>query len=208
MNDYQLYLLARQRIDQLQRIDHLHVEAMALGHGPGVPRRLADSLRALADWMRIPGLLRSPIAAAAVLTVFAVVVWAPAWAQAPAPASLEKTWEMMGADSEVRPRLQGYLLDNGDFTIYDPFNEIAPKVRADPDVANQGGLLTRDGKVELPAGAFPLEIRIATVLKDGEISDPADAGNWIIIVQRVEHTPRLTLPDQQVWSANTRSALL
>ena len=49
---------------------------------------------------------------------------------------------------------------------------------------------------------------IATVLKDGEISDPADAGNWIIIVQRVEHTPRLTLPDQQVWSANTRSALL
>src|SRR5215475_9435336 len=126
MNDYQLYLLARQRIDQLQRIDRLHVEAMALDHGPG----LADSLRELADWMRIPGLLRWPIAAAAVFTVFAVVVWAPAWAQAPAPASPEKTWEMMSADSEVRPRLQGYLLDNGDFTIYDPFSEIAAKVSA------------------------------------------------------------------------------
>ncbi|HKC45483.1 MAG TPA: cytochrome c peroxidase [Burkholderiales bacterium] len=84
MNDYQLYLLARQRIDQLQRIGHLHAEAMALDHGPGVQRRLADSLGALADWMRIPGLLRRPIAAAAVFTVFAVVVWAPAWAQAPA----------------------------------------------------------------------------------------------------------------------------
>ena len=107
---------------------------MALDHGPGVPRRLADSLRALADWMRIPGLLRGPIAAAAVLTVFAVVVWAPAWAQAPAPATPEKTWETMGADSEVRPGLQGYLLDNGDFTIYDPFNEIAVEVSADPHI--------------------------------------------------------------------------
>src|SRR5262245_56339364 len=107
MNDYQVYLLARQRIDQLQRIDHLHVEAMALDHGSGFPRRLADSLRALADWMRIPGLLRWPVAAAAVFTVFAVVVWAPARAQAPAPASTEKTWAMMGADSEVSPRLQG-----------------------------------------------------------------------------------------------------
>ena len=37
---------------------------------------------------------------------------------------------MMGADSEVRPRLQGYLLDNGDFTIYDAFNEIGAKVSA------------------------------------------------------------------------------
>ena len=181
MNDYQVYLLARQRIDQLQRIAHLHAEAMALDHGPGVPRRLADSLRALADWMRIPGSLRWSIAAATVFTVFAVVGWAPAWAQAPAPACPEKTWEMMGADSEVSPRLQGYLLDNGDFTIYDPFNEIAAKISADPDFASQGGLLTRDGKGELLAGAFPFETRIATVLKDGEISDPADAGNWIII---------------------------
>src|SRR5262245_66207880 len=84
MNNYQVYRLARQRIEQLQRIDYLHAEAMALDHGPGVPRRLADSLCALADWMRIPGLLRRPIAAAAVFTVFAVIVWAPAWAQAPA----------------------------------------------------------------------------------------------------------------------------
>jgi hypothetical protein len=121
MNDYQVYLLARQRIDQLQRIDHLHAEALALDHGPGVPRRLAGSLRALADWMRIPGSLRCSIAAATVFTAFAVVGWAPAWAQAPAPASPEKTWAMKGADSEVSPRLQGYLLDNGDFTIYDPF---------------------------------------------------------------------------------------
>src|SRR5262245_22020086 len=123
MNDYQVYLLARQRIDQLQRIDHLHAEAMALDHGPG---RLADSLRALADWMRIPGLLRWSIAAATVFTAFAVV----GWAQAHAPASPEKTWEMMGADSEVSPRLQGYLPDDGDFTVYDPFNEIAAKVSA------------------------------------------------------------------------------
>ena len=83
MNDYQLYLLARQRIDQLQRIGHLHAEAMALDHGPGVQRRLADSLGALADWMRIPGLLRWPITAAAVFTVFAVIAWAPVheWAR-------------------------------------------------------------------------------------------------------------------------------
>jgi hypothetical protein len=98
MYNYQAYLIARQRIDQLQRIDHLHAEAMALDHGPGVPRRLADSLRALADWMRIPGLLRRPIAAVAVFAVFAVVGWAPVWAQAPAPPSPEKTWEMMGAE--------------------------------------------------------------------------------------------------------------
>ena len=83
MNDYLVYLLARQRTDQLQRIDHLHVEAMTLDHGPGVPRRLTDSLRALADWMRIPGLLRWPITAAAVFTVFAVIAWAPVheWAR-------------------------------------------------------------------------------------------------------------------------------
>jgi len=149
--------------------------------------------------MRTPGLLRWSIAATAVFTVFAVVVWAPAWAQAPAPASPEKTWERMGADSEVSPRLQGYLLDNGDFTIYDPFNEIAAKVSADPDFASQRSLLTRDGKGELPAGAFAPEKRIAKVLKDGEISDPADAGNWIITGQRV---------DEQVWSANTRSVML
>ena len=72
MNDYyQVYLIARQRMEQLQRIDHIQAEAMALDHGPGVPRRHADSLRALADWMRIPELLRWPIAAAAVFTVFA-----------------------------------------------------------------------------------------------------------------------------------------
>jgi len=50
---------------------------------------------------------------------------------------------MIGADSEVSPRLHRYLLDNGDF------DEIAAKVSADPDCASQGGLLTRDGKGEL-----------------------------------------------------------
>src|SRR5262245_26475545 len=98
---------------------------MGLAFSAGLPTRCA-----LADWMRIPGLLRRPIAAAAVFTVFVVVVWAPAWAQGPAPASPETTWEMMGADSEVRPRFQGYLLDTGDVTIYDPFNEIVAKVSA------------------------------------------------------------------------------
>ena len=53
---------------------------------------------------------------------------------------------------------------------------------AQPDFVSQGGLLTRDGKGELLAGAFPLEQSVAKVLRDGEISDPADAGNRIIIV--------------------------
>ena len=173
MNDFQVYPIARQRMDQL------HAEAMALDHGPGVPRRLADSLRALADWTRIPGLLRrltpiSPrpdtpctasstpartsrwretcfvpvrsakepdmpsvhrtrvryrgsaaIAAAAVFTVFAVAGSGPAWAQAPAPPSPEETWGMMGADSEVSPSRQGYVLDNGEFTVSGQLEQLA-----------------------------------------------------------------------------------
>jgi hypothetical protein len=65
------------------------------------------------------------IAAAAVFTVFAVAGSGPAWAQAPAPPSPEETWGMMGADSEVSPRLQGYLLDNDEFTVAGQLEQLA-----------------------------------------------------------------------------------
>jgi hypothetical protein len=65
------------------------------------------------------------IAAAAVFTVFAVAGSGPAWSQAPAPPSPEETWGMMGADSEISPRLQGYLLDNGEFTVSGQLEHLA-----------------------------------------------------------------------------------
>jgi len=52
MNDYQIYLIAHERIDDLL------AEAIAPRYGPGVWRRLAGLLRALADWVRIPGALQ------------------------------------------------------------------------------------------------------------------------------------------------------
>ncbi len=67
------------------------------------------------------------------------------------------------------------------------FAEVAARITDDPEFAAQGGLLTREGKTDLPPGFFPVEEQIAEKLKDGEISAPIDAGNWYVIVQRVAY---------------------
>ncbi len=64
------------------------------------------------------------------------------------------------------------------------FAELAAKVSEDPEFAEKGGLLMRDGKSDLPSGNFPAEEKIAETLKDGGISEPIDAGDWYVIVQR------------------------
>jgi len=69
------------------------------------------------------------------------------------------------------------------------FEELALKVSSDPEFAGQGGLLTRDGKTDLPSGAFPFEERIAENLQDGRAAEPADGGAWYVIVQRVAFRP-------------------
>ncbi|MCY3023247.1 MAG: peptidylprolyl isomerase, partial [Planctomycetota bacterium] len=69
------------------------------------------------------------------------------------------------------------------------FAELAAKVSDDPEFASQGGVLTRDGKSDLPTGNFPREERIAENLKDGGVADPVDAGDWYVIVQRVAYQP-------------------
>jgi parvulin-like peptidyl-prolyl isomerase len=67
------------------------------------------------------------------------------------------------------------------------FGEVAQKVSEDPQFAAGGGLLTRDGKTDLPSGCFPGEEKIAQDLKDGQTSEPIDAGENYILVQRVGH---------------------
>ena len=57
--------------------------------------------------------------AAGVFTALALTSAVPARTQAPSPPTATEAWEMMGADNEVSPRLHGYLLDNGKFTIID-----------------------------------------------------------------------------------------
>jgi hypothetical protein len=52
MNDFQIYLIARQRIDELQ--------AEALVPRPAPELRLADSLRALAAWFGSAVQIRVP----------------------------------------------------------------------------------------------------------------------------------------------------
>jgi hypothetical protein len=180
MNDFQVYLIAQQRMDQL------HAEAMALDHGPGVPRRLADSLRALADWMRIPGLLRrlTPISARpdTPCTASSTPARTSRWQETCfVPVRSAKEPDMPSVHrTRVRYRGSAAIAAAAVFAVFAVAGS-AP-AWAQPDFASQGGLLTRDGKGELLAGAAPLETRIAKVLRDGEISDPADAGNWIIIV--------------------------
>jgi hypothetical protein len=49
MDDSQIYLIARERIEELQ------AEALAPSYGPGFRLRLACSLRALAEWI-VPAL--------------------------------------------------------------------------------------------------------------------------------------------------------
>lgn len=69
------------------------------------------------------------------------------------------------------------------------FEELALKVSSDPEFAGQGGLLTRDGKTDLPGGAFPAEEHIAENMQDGKVSEPVDCGEWYAIVQRVVFRP-------------------
>ena len=70
------------------------------------------------------------------------------------------------------------------------FAELAAKVSEDPEYASQGGMLTRNGKPDLPSGNFPAEERIADALKDGELSEVIDAGDWFVIIQRLGYRPR------------------
>lgn len=67
------------------------------------------------------------------------------------------------------------------------FAELAAKVSDDKQFAEQGGLLTKDGKTDLPSGNFPAEEKIAQDLKDGTISDPIDAGDAFVLVLRIGH---------------------
>jgi parvulin-like peptidyl-prolyl isomerase len=69
------------------------------------------------------------------------------------------------------------------------FAEVAARITEDPEFAAQGGLMTRDGKTDLPTGNFPIEEKIAEMLKDGGISDPIDAGDWYVLIQRVAYRP-------------------
>jgi len=64
------------------------------------------------------------------------------------------------------------------------FAELAARVSEDPEFAAQGGLLSRDGKPDLPSGFFPVEEKIAERLKDGEVSEPMETDDYILIVQR------------------------
>jgi hypothetical protein len=54
MNDFQIYLIARQRADELKS------EALALSYGPGFRLRLASSLCALAEWIEPALQVRAP----------------------------------------------------------------------------------------------------------------------------------------------------
>ena len=67
------------------------------------------------------------------------------------------------------------------------FEQVAAKFSDDPEYAEHGGLMLRNNHTDLPPGNFPAEERIAEKLKDGEISDPADSGNWYVLVQRLGH---------------------
>jgi parvulin-like peptidyl-prolyl isomerase len=77
------------------------------------------------------------------------------------------------------------------------FSDIAAKVSDDPQFAKQGGLLSRAGKTELPSGTFPGEEKIAQGLKDGELSQPIDVGDWFVIVQRAGYRAASTQTFEQ-----------
>ena len=73
------------------------------------------------------------------------------------------------------------IMDGTDFAA------IASKVSDDPDYSGSGGMLVKEGNTDLPSGTFPGEEQIAEKLKDGEISEPIDAGDWYVLVQRVAY---------------------
>jgi hypothetical protein len=65
------------------------------------------------------------------------------------------------------------------------FADMAAKVSDDPEFAKQGGMLTKEGKADMPSGTFPEEEKIAAALKDGDVSDATDKGDYFLLVQRV-----------------------
>src|SRR5579862_146045 len=70
------------------------------------------------------------------------------------------------------------------------FAEAAAAVSDDPMYAKGGGLMTRNGQTDLPSGVFPGDEKIAAGLKDGGVSEPIDAGDWYVLVQRLGHQER------------------
>lgn len=74
------------------------------------------------------------------------------------------------------------------------FAKVASALKYDPGVDEKGGLLTVDGKTDLPGGHFPAEEKIAVGLKDGAFSKPIDTGDAYLIVKREGYRPALTMP--------------
>jgi len=72
------------------------------------------------------------------------------------------------------------------------FAEIASKVSDDPEYVQGGGLMTVNGRTDLPSGTFLIEERVAAALKDGEISEPFESGEYYLIVQRAGYRPLST----------------
>jgi hypothetical protein len=79
------------------------------------------------------------IAAVVTFTSPALVSAVPAWTQAPSSSSSAEASEMMGADSEVSPRLHGCLLDNGVFTIIEGPGTVSATVALDLNYRSQIG---------------------------------------------------------------------
>ncbi len=78
------------------------------------------------------------------------------------------------------------------------FAAIAAAMSDDPTFASGGGLLTRNGQTDLPSGNFPAEERIAAGLKDNAISDPIDAGDCYVLIQRLGHQDAHTKKFEEV----------
>jgi len=64
------------------------------------------------------------------------------------------------------------------------FASLAASLGYDPQHERAGGLMMKNGKPDQPSGTFPTEEKIAAKLKNGEISDPVEAGEAILIVKR------------------------
>lgn len=73
------------------------------------------------------------------------------------------------------------------------FAKVASALKYDPGVDEKGGLLTVNGKTDLPGGHFPVEEKIASELKDGAVSRPIDTGDAYLIVKRDGHRPAETM---------------
>lgn len=78
------------------------------------------------------------------------------------------------------------------------FAEIAAKVSDDPEYVEAGGLMSANGKTDLPSGTFLIEERAVANLKDGEISEPFESGEHYVIVQRAGYRPYSTQKFEEV----------